>query len=100
MGRAGGACRMNWRTIAGTAALGATLLATAAQAAGGIVVITDTRPRTGDERSCMMAARKALSGAGLVLQVSKWSMIGSNPERTITVRCDLPQSAVFIEALF
>lgn len=71
-----------------------------ALAAGGILIATDTIPATGDLRSCMMAARNAISGTGMVIQVSGNSVTGSNEELTFTVRCDIPGTVVFVEALF
>lgn len=68
--------------------------------AQGILVATDTIPHAGDLRACMIAARTALSGTGMVIQVSGGSVIGSNEERTFTVRCDLAATVLFIEAFF
>jgi hypothetical protein len=68
--------------------------------AQGILVATDNLPATGDLRACMMAARTAMSGTGMVIEVSGGSVYGSNEERTITVRCDIAGTVLFIEAYF
>ncbi|OYX34714.1 MAG: hypothetical protein B7Y99_04985 [Caulobacterales bacterium 32-69-10] len=68
--------------------------------AQGILVATDNIPAVGDLRACMIAARTALSGTGMVIQVSGGSVIGSNEERTFTVRCDVAGTVLFIEAFF
>lgn len=77
-----------------------TAWAGSAALAQGILVATDTLPRTGDLRACMVPARTAMLGTGMVIEVSGGSVIGSNEERTITIRCDLPETVMFIEAFF
>jgi hypothetical protein len=74
--------------------------ASSAALAQGILVATDNIPAVGDLRACMIAARTAMSGTGMVIQVSGGSVIGSNEERTFTVRCDIAGTVLFVEAFF
>ncbi len=77
-----------------------TAWAGSAAMAQGILVATDNIPAAGDLRACMIGARTALSGTGMVIQVSGGSVIGSNEERTFTVRCDIAGTVLFVEAFF
>lgn len=76
------------------------LAAGPAALAQGLLVVTDGVPQSGDLRSCMVGARRALSGTGMVIQVAGGSVYGSNEERTVTIRCDLPGTIVFVEGFF
>ena len=66
--------------------------------AQGMLVVTDAKPARQEVRPCMVSAGKALSGTGLVIETAGGSVIGSNEDRTITIRCDIPNIVLFVEA--
>ena len=87
---------MRWLTFPILAALALGLASSAT--AQGILVVTDGLPLTGGVRDCLVQARKALSGGGLVLQTSGASVYGSNDDRTVSIRCDIPNIVLFVSA--
>jgi hypothetical protein len=83
------------------AAAGATAAASAQPAYHpGILIATDVLPSSQDLDGCMDTARKLFSGTGLVIESNGTSYYGSNEERTITIRCDVPGKVVFVEGFF
>lgn len=82
-----------------------TVVAVAAVAApamgqNGILLATDYRPWGAGFDACMTNARTTLLGAGVVIQGLAASVVGSNEDRTIAIRCDIPGYVVFDEAFF
>jgi len=86
--------------------LGLTALAIAAVATpatgqiGGILHASEYVISTQDSQTCMMSARRTLLGAGLVIQVVPGRVVGSNEDRTISIRCDIPGYVVLDDAFF
>ena len=68
--------------------------------AQGILIQTHGEPATQDLRGCLVTARNALLGTGLVLESRPGFIAGSNEERTVSIRCDVPGFVLFIEAFF
>ncbi|HTI67008.1 MAG TPA: hypothetical protein VL460_05600 [Caulobacteraceae bacterium] len=66
----------------------------------GILIATDVLPSSQDLDGCMDTARLVFSGTGLVIESNGTSYYGSNEERTITIRCDVPGKVVFVEGFF
>ena len=82
-----------------------TALAVAAFAApalgqNGILIANDYKPWPAGFDACMTNARKTLIGAGMVVEEVSNSIVVSNEDRTISIRCDIPGYVVMGEAYF
>jgi len=78
----------------------AALAAPAAGQSGGILHASDYVISTQDSQTCMMSAHQTLLGAGLVIQVVPGRVVGSNEDRTISIRCDIPGFVVLDDVFF